>query len=121
MSFEALKAMNGIFASGVALSQGILALQGSPSTSGFSGVALATQPFVQLNDFQGQPRLISGVSVTAFISSSTGVISGTTTVTTNSNGRATFTNLSLAPAGTYFIRLSSLGYLSTSSGNITIQ
>lgn len=64
-----------------------------PAGTTESGEALARQPSVRLETAQGQVLSRSGVSVTAAIASGGGVLSGTTTVQTNSSGVARFIDL----------------------------
>jgi len=57
------------------------------------GLPLPVKPIVELRDATGQPVLTPGIAITASIS--TGQLSGTTTVATNAQGRASFTDLSI--------------------------
>jgi hypothetical protein len=77
---------------------GKLAIVTQPSATAASGEPFAQQPVIQLQDGSGAPVAESGVSVTATISSGGGTLGGTTTVTTDAEGRATFTNLEIAGA-----------------------
>ena len=74
----------------------LVATQPSPTT--WSGAALPVQPVVQLSDAGDNPVQTAGVSVTAFIASGGGTLTGTTTVVTDANGTATFTDLALSGA-----------------------
>jgi hypothetical protein len=57
------------------------------------GLPLPVKPIVELRDATGRPVLTPGIAITASIS--TGQLSGTTTVATNAQGRAIFTDLSI--------------------------
>ena len=72
-----------------------LAVTTQPSPSAQSGVAFARQPVVQLRDANGAAVAQSGVAVIALIASGGGTLGGTSTATTDANGVATFSNLSL--------------------------
>jgi hypothetical protein len=72
-----------------------IAIMTQPSAGAQSGVALAQQPVVQIRDGTGAAVNQAGVSVTAAIATGGGSLGGTTTVTTNGSGVATFTDLSL--------------------------
>lgn len=105
---------------GVPASGNVLSLTTPASATITSGVPFASQPVVQLRNASNVAIKQSGVAVTAFIVSSQGVLSGTTTVTTNSSGLATFTNLVIAgTAGTYTLQFSSPGYAGVTS-NVTM-
>jgi hypothetical protein len=70
-----------------------LAVVTQPAATTESGEVLDRQPSVRLQSAQGAPISQSGVSVTAAIASGGGILSGTTTVQTNSTGLAQFTDL----------------------------
>jgi hypothetical protein len=57
------------------------------------GLPLPVKPIVELRDATGRPALTPGIAIT--VSISTGQLSGTTTVATNAQGRAIFTDLSI--------------------------
>jgi hypothetical protein len=57
------------------------------------GLPLPVKPIVELRDVTGRPVLTPGIAITASIS--TGQLSGATTVVTNAQGRAIFTDLSI--------------------------
>lgn len=57
------------------------------------GVPLTTLPVVELRDEAGQALPLSGVAITASVSS--GTLSGTTSVMTDAQGRAKFTDLAV--------------------------
>jgi hypothetical protein len=72
-----------------------LAVTTQPSASAQSGVAFATQPVVQLRDSTGAAVAQSGIAVIASIASGGGTLGGTSTATTDANGVARFSNLSI--------------------------
>jgi hypothetical protein len=89
-----------------------------PSSSAQSGVALAQQPVVRIEDGQGQPPSQS-VQVTAAVQGAT--LSGTTTVGTDNSGVATFTNLVLAgAAGNYTLTFSAPNVAAAQSDAIAL-
>jgi hypothetical protein len=72
------------------------------------GVPFTTLPVVELRDDAGQPLLSSGVAITASVSS--GTLSGTTSVLTDAQGRAKFTDLAVdGSAGQTELRFSCCG------------
>lgn len=75
-----------------------LALIIQPSTQSRSRVNLAAQPVVQLQDDQGAAVSQEGVPITVSIANGGGSLSGTTTVSTASNGQATFVELAVGGA-----------------------
>ncbi len=95
----------------------------APSASATSGQPLAVQPVLQLADPSGNSVATAGVGVTAALSSGPagGSLSGTTTVPTDANGQAAFTNLALSgPAGSYMITFASTGLIAATSNPIVI-
>ena len=89
---------------------GKLTIATQPSGTAQSGVPLAQQPALQVTDAAGNPVAAAGISVEATIASGGGTLSGTTTVTTNAEGRAVFTNLSIAgTAGTRTLSFAAAG------------
>jgi hypothetical protein len=74
-----------------------LALSQQPSPTASSGAALATQPRVQLQDQFGNAAAVAGKPVVATLTTPTGrTLGGTTTVNTDANGVATFTDISVS-------------------------
>ena len=67
-----------------------------PSTTAQSGIVLAQQPTVQLQDVSGNPVAQAAVPVTVTIDVGGGTLSGTATVTTNASGAAAFSGLVLS-------------------------
>ena len=58
--------------------------------------SLTAQPVVELQDEQGAAVPQAGIPVTASIASGGGSLTGTTTVSTASNGRATFSEMAVS-------------------------
>lgn len=75
-----------------------LGLATQPSTAAESGVALARQPVVQLRDAFGNVVAEADIAVTAALTAGDGTLGGTTTVQTDTAGRAAFTDLSITGA-----------------------
>jgi hypothetical protein len=67
-----------------------------PSSAAQSGVGFPQQPVVEVRDANGNPVLAAGTNITAAIASGGGTLTGTTTVATDTNGRATFTDLAIS-------------------------
>ena len=77
-----------------AASQLIVATQ--PQSSAISGAVLAPQPAIQLADVGGNAVATAAVSVLATITQGGGTLGGTSTISTNMAGRATYTNLAIS-------------------------
>jgi len=93
-----------------------------PSSTAISGNVFAVQPVIQLEDNLGNPILQGGVQVTTAIASGGGVLGGTTTVATNGNGVATFTDLSITgSAGDRTLIFAAPGHTATTSDTISIS
>ncbi|MGH7619159.1 MAG: beta strand repeat-containing protein, partial [Gemmatimonadaceae bacterium] len=88
-------------------------------TGAISGVALTTQPAVEVRDAGNGVVLGSTIPVTAAVASGGGVLSGTTTVSAV-NGVATFTNLAVSGSGNVSLRFSSPNITSATSAVFTI-
>lgn len=98
-----------------------LSITAQPPSSATSGVTFSTQPAIQLRDASDNPVNQSGVAVTAAIASGGGTLGGTTTVTTNAAGAATFTNLSISgSAGSRTLTFSSGSLTAATSGPISV-
>src|SRR2546425_1238057 len=106
----------------IALSAGAatqLTLTTPPSATAQSGVALAQQPVVQLQDANGNPVSQSGVLVTATVTPA-GATPTNATATTAANGDATFSGLTLSgSAGSYTVSFGATG-LTTVSSPVTV-
>ncbi len=98
-----------------------LGITAQPSNSAQSGVPFAQQPLVQVRDASGNPVAGAGRAVTAVLASGTGTLGGTTVVTTDAAGAATFSNLSITGAtGSYTLRFESPPLASATSNSITL-
>ena len=98
-----------------------LTISTQPSSSAQSGIALATQPVLQLRDADGNAVPQAGVPVTASIASGTGTLGGTATVATDAAGRAAFTDLAVGgPVGSYTLGFASAGLAGATSGSIAL-
>jgi uncharacterized protein YccT (UPF0319 family) len=98
-----------------------LVLTTQPSSSAQSGVALAQQPVVQLQDANSNPVSQAGVTVTAAIATGGGTLGGTLTATTTGTGAASFTNLSISgTGGDRTLSFTAPGLTSVTSTAITI-
>ncbi len=101
-----------------------LAIFTPPSTSAQSGEAFITQPVIQLQDALGNPVAQSGVTVTAEIGTGPGpnTLDGDDTKATDSQGRATFTDLGISgPVGSYTLHFTATGLAPVNSGTITLS
>jgi len=97
-----------------------LAMATQPATSAVTGAILSTQPAVDLRDAFGNPVRRAGVSVTAALSGTGATLGGTTTIVTDQNGVASFTNLAITGIGTFALTFSSSGLSSVTSTGITL-
>ncbi len=100
-----------------------LGLTTQPS-DGQSGVALPTQPVLQLRNSQGGTVNQAGVVVTAAIASGSPVASlgGTLTATTNASGQAAFTTLRiLGPVGAYTLAFTAPGLTGATSAALDLS
>jgi hypothetical protein len=99
-----------------------LVITTQPASTANSGIALTTQPVVQLQDGHGNNVAQAGVSVAAAIGSGGGTLGGTTPVTTDANGTATFTNLVISGlVGTRTLQFSSGILAPATSTNIVLS
>jgi hypothetical protein len=99
-----------------------LALTTQPSAEARSGVKLAQQPVVQLEDDQHRPRLERGVSVRVSLTSG-GTLTGTLTHATDDNGRVAYTDLVISGApGEYTLSFDAPGsaYAGVTSNRVLI-
>lgn len=79
-----------------ALAPAALGIISQPSSAAQSGVEFPQQPVVEVRDANGDAVLAAGTGITAAIASGGGTLTGTTTVATDADGRATFTDLAIA-------------------------
>lgn len=92
-----------------------------PSAAAASGIPLPRQPVVQVRDAGGNAVAQAGVQVTAALQGAGATLGGTRTVTTNAQGVATFTNLSLTgAAGAYTLLFAAPGLTAVASAAITL-
>jgi len=85
-----------------------LAITTEPSSSASSGIALAQQPVLQLQDANGNPVSQSGVTVTAVVASGPGGTLANASATTTGSGAASFSGLTLSgTVGSYTLRFES--------------
>jgi hypothetical protein len=98
-----------------------LAITTPPSTSAQSGVAIPTQPVVQLQDAGGNNVSTANVSVTATVSTG-GTLTGTAAVLTNANGQAVFSGLTISGLiGSYTLTFTSGTLTPAVSGAISLS
>jgi adhesin/invasin len=96
-----------------------LSITTQPSSSAQSGVAFPIQPAVQVLDAANLP--VPGVAVTAAIASGGGNLGGTATVTSDANGLASFTDLSISGIiGDRTLSFSASGVPTVVSNTITL-
>jgi hypothetical protein len=89
-------------------SAGSLRMVQQPSPDARSRVPLARQPILQLHDGQGNPVAQPGITVVASLANGGGTLGGATSVVTDADGRATFTDLAIAGApGSRLLRFAS--------------
>ncbi|MDT8439995.1 MAG: hypothetical protein RQ729_13410, partial [Wenzhouxiangellaceae bacterium] len=77
---------------------------------------------VEVRDANGNPVQSAGTNITAAIASGGGTLTGTTTVATDANGRATFTNLAISGSvGDRTLSFSAGSLTPATSGTITLS
>lgn len=93
----------------------------TPPPSTFANRAVIDPaPVIQLVDDNNDAVSSAGVTVTATLSAGSGTLQGTTAVTTNSAGQATFNNLSVAgPVGSKSITFVAAGLQSATAASLT--
>src|SRR6266513_3667605 len=97
-----------------------LALVAQPPTTAQSGVPLSQAPIVELRDRNGAPFAQAGVAIAAAIAGG-GTLSGTTTQTTDAQGRATFAGLVISGlVATQTLNFTASGLSSASSSSIAL-
>jgi hypothetical protein len=98
-----------------------LVITTAPSASAFPGVALTTQPVVQLQDQSSNAVALAGTAVTAAVATGGGTLGGTSMVNTNANGAATFVDISIVGAlGNRTLTFMSSGLTAATSGTIDV-
>jgi len=98
-----------------------LAIATQPGSSATAGAALNPQPVIQLQNGDGSALSTPGVQVSAAIATGGGTLTGTTTVATDAQGRAVFTDLVInGDAGTRTLVFTAPGFGNVTSGNIDV-
>jgi Big-like domain-containing protein len=99
-----------------------LTITTQPGTPALVNTNFSPQPVIQLRDASGNAVSQSGVLVTAAINTATdtGTLGGTTTVSTNGSGTATFSNLKISKSGSYTLRFTSPGLTQAVSNLINV-
>ena len=85
-----------------------------------SNAAFTNQPVVEVVDALDRQLLQAGVQVTAAVASGNGSLGGTTTVTTDSNGRAVFTDLFIVGNGATTLQFTSPGLTPVTSASFNV-
>ncbi|MEE4637726.1 MAG: DUF1566 domain-containing protein [Wenzhouxiangella sp.] len=108
-----------------ALAAGIateIVMSTQPGAAARSGVPFPQQPIVEVRDANGNPVQATGTDITAAIASGGGTLTGTTTVATAANGRATFTDLAISGSvGDRTLSFSAGSLTPATSGTITLS
>ena len=92
-----------------------------PLSNAQSGVALTQAPVVEVRDQDGAPFAQAGVSVTVSIAAGGGTLGGTTTQTTDAEGRASFPDLVISgTVGPRTLRFAADGLTAAISSSITL-
>ncbi|MBK8004502.1 MAG: hypothetical protein IPK12_11345, partial [Gemmatimonadetes bacterium] len=98
-----------------------LALATAPSSTVAAGGSFTTAPVIQVRDGFGNNITASGIAVTVSVAPAGASLTGTTTVSTNGFGLASFGGLGLTgTAGSYTLSFTSGGLTGTASGSITL-
>jgi PKD repeat protein len=109
-------------ATGTVGASAALAILIQPAPSARNGVPLGRQPVVQLRDARGNDVTTAGIVITAQIGSGGGDLTGTRQRATDSNGRATFTDLAISGApGRRTLVFTASGYAGATSSEIDVQ
>jgi hypothetical protein len=99
-----------------------LAIATQPASSATAGAALDPQPVIQLQNGDGSALSTPGVQVSAAIATGGGTLTGTTTVATDAQGRATFTDLVInGDPGTRTLVFTASGFGNITSADIEVQ
>lgn len=97
-----------------------LDIRTQPSATAGAGVALGTQPVIDVKDAAGNIVTSSTVAITASVVEAGGTVGGTATVSAV-NGTATFTGLSITGlVGSYTLRFTAAGFAPATSGAIVL-
>ena len=98
-----------------------LALVTQPPGSSASGAVLSRAPVIELRNASNGPYRKPGISVTVSLGGGQGTLSGTRTVATNSDGRATFQGLSITgTVGSYTLTFNAPQFGPATSSAITL-
>jgi adhesin/invasin len=90
------------------------------STTAVDGIALATQPQIQVRDASNNNVPQSGITILATVAAGNGTLSNAS-ITTNASGTATFSGLTITGIiGTYLLNINSTGLTGTSLSPITV-
>jgi Big-like domain-containing protein len=102
--------------------QPVLAIATQPASTATVGVAFSPQPVIQLQNGGGGDLPTPGVQVSVAIATGGGTLSGTTTVSTDAQGRATFADLVINgdPGGRTLV-FTAPGYGNVTSTSIDVQ
>ena len=99
-----------------------LAIATQPASSATAGTAMDPQPVIQLQNGDGSALSTPGVQVSAAIATGGGTLTGTTTVATDAQGRAAFTDLVInGDPGTRTLVFTASGFGNVTSANIEVQ
>ena len=99
-----------------------LELLDQPSSSATVDTPFERQPAVQITDADGNEVERGGVPVTAAVASGDGALGGTTTILTDSRGRAEFTDLRInGRTGEHVLIFAASGYTSVISESINVR
>jgi hypothetical protein len=100
----------------------VLAMRSQPSSTAVPDRPFDHQPEVQLRDAGGRDLKQAGVTVLVGLASGTGTLSGTTSVVTNADGQAAFTDLAIGgAAGSYTLGFSAAGFGGVESQQIVLS
>ena len=100
----------------------VLSLARQPSPTATLGTPLAQQPRIQLQTGDGADLAIAGVGVSVSAPSCAGTLSGTTSVNTDGQGQADFTDLVIGGSpGQCTLVFSATGYTGVTSAPIDVQ
>ncbi len=98
-----------------------LAVSVAPSATAQSGIALGTQPAIQLQDAGGNPVAQAGVTVTAVLFSGTRTLTNATAVS-NGSGLASFSGLTISGlAGTDSLSFTATGLTGTGRSGVVVS
>jgi hypothetical protein len=117
--------LTGIQSSAISLTPGSpqqLSMATQPPATSSSGNALVPSPAVQLRDGSGNATPVSGIDINASLNGAGGMLTGSTTATTNGSGIATFSGLGISGSGSYSLTFSgpSLTSVTSSAINVTL-